>query len=76
MNENLVQNGVMNEKFVKKFVMNAQIDPKVVMNLSTFKIGGWNSLRPSNQKKLEEFLDENEPRLLIGIPRRGPFFAT
>ena len=76
MNEELVQNGVMNEKFVKNFVMNAQINPKVVMDLSIFKIGGWNSLQPINQKLLEEFMDENEPWLLIGIPSRGPFFVT
>ena len=53
MNEELVQNGVMDGKFVKNFVMNAIIDPKVVMDLSTFQIGGWNSLQPSNQKMLE-----------------------
>ena len=65
-NEELVQNGVMNEK----------IDPKVVMDLSTFKVGGWNSLQPKNQKLLEEFIDENEPWLLIGIPSRDPFLVT
>ena len=53
--ERLVQNGVMNDKFVKNFVMNAKIDPKVVMDLSIFKIGGWNSLQPINQKLLEFF---------------------
>ena len=53
-----------------------KIDPKVVMDLSIFKIGGWNSLHPSNQKLLEEFMDENEPWLLIGIPSRDPFFVT
>ena len=42
--------------------MNAKIDPKVVMDLSIFKIGGWNSLQPSNQKLLEEFFEENESR--------------
>ena len=61
MNEELVQNSVMNEKFVKNSVMNAKIDPIVVMDLSIFKMGGWNSLQPSNQKLLEEFIDENEP---------------
>ena len=76
MNEELVQNGVMNEKFVKNFVMNAKMDPKVLMDLSTFEIGGWNSLQPSNQHLLEEFIDENEPRLLIGIPSRDPFLVT
>ena len=76
MNEELVQNGVMHEKFVKNSVMDAKIDPKVVMDLSIFKIGGWNSLQPINQKLLEEFVDENEPWLLIGIQSRDPFFVT
>ena len=68
MNEELVQNGVMDGKFVKNFVTDAKVDPKVVMDLSIFKIGGWNSLQPINQNLLEEFIDENEPWLLIGIP--------
>ena len=51
MNERFVENGVMSEKFVKNFVMNAKIDPKVVKDLSIFKIGGWNSFHPINQKK-------------------------
>ena len=55
MDEELVQNIVMGGKFVKNSVMNARIDPKVVMDLSLFKIGGWNSLQPRNQKLLEEF---------------------
>ena len=76
MNEELVQNGVMNQKFVKNFVVNAKIDPKVVMDLSTLKIGGWNSLQPINQNLLEEFIDESELFLLIGVPRRDPFFVT
>ena len=76
MNEELVQNGVMNEKFVKNSVMNAEIDPKVVMDLSIFQIGGWNSLQPINPNLLEEFIDVNEPWLLIGIPSRDPFFVT
>ena len=71
MNEELVQSVVMNEKFVKSFVMNAKIDPKVVMDLSPF-----NSLQPIKQKFLEEFIDENEPWLLIGIPSRDPFLVT
>ena len=78
MNEELVQNGVMNEELVqnvKNFVMNAKIDPKVLMDLSIFKIGGWNSLQASNQKMLEEFIDENEPWLLIGIPSRDQFLV-
>ena len=29
-----------------------------------------------NQKLLEEFIDENEPWLLIGIPSRDPFLVT
>ena len=58
------------KKIVKNFVINAKIDPKVVRDLSIFKIGGWNSLQPINQKLLEEFMDENEPCLLIGIPSR------
>ena len=76
MNEDLVQNGVVDGKFLKIFVMNAKIDPKVVMDLSIFKIGGRNSLQPINQKLLEEFIDEKEPRLLIGIPSRDPFFVA
>ena len=76
MNEDLVQNGVMDGKFVKNFVMNAKIDPKVVVALSRFKIGGWNSLQPINQILLEEFIDENEPWLLFGIPSRDPFLVT
>ena len=76
MNEELVQNGVVNEKIVKNFVMNAKINPKVVMDLSIFKIGGWNSLQPINRNLLEEFIDENEPWLLIGIPSRDPFLVT
>ena len=74
--EKLVQNSVMNEKFVKNFVINAKIDQKVVMDLSTFKICGWNSLQPINQNLLEEFIDESEPWLLIGIPSRDPFLVT
>ena len=66
MDVELVQNGVMDEKFVKNFVM----------DLSMSKIGGWNSLQPINQKLREEFIDEHELWLLIGIPRRNPFFVT
>ena len=75
MDEELVQNGVMDEKFVRNLLMNAKIDPKVVMDLSIFKIGGWNSLQPINQNLLE-FIGENEPWLLIGIPSRDPFLLT
>ena len=46
------------------------------MDLSIFKIGGWNSLQPINQNLLEEFIDENEPWLLIGTPSRDPFLVT
>ena len=61
---------------MKNFVTNAKIDPKVVMDLSIFQIGGWNSVQPSDRKLLEEFIDENEPWLLIGIPSRDPFLLT
>ena len=74
--EEWVQNIVMDGKIVKNFVMDAKIDPKVVTDLSIFKIGGWNSLRPNNQNLLEEFIDESEPWLLIGIPSRDPFLVT
>ena len=30
---------------------------------------------PSIKKLLEEFIDENEPWLLIGIPSRDPFLG-
>ena len=76
MDEELVQSGVMDGKFVKNFVMDDTIDPKVVIDPSVFEIGGWNSLQPINQNLLEEFIDENEPWLLIGIPRRDPFLVT
>ena len=46
------------------------------MDLSIFKIGGWNSLQTSNRKLLEEFINENEPWLLIDIPSRDPFLVT
>ena len=76
MDEELFHNIVMGAELVKNFVMDAKIDPKVVINLSIFKIGGWNSLQPSSRKLLEEFIDENETWLLIGIPSRDPFFVT
>ena len=66
----------MDGKVVKNFVMDAKIDPEVVMDLSIFKIGGLNSLQPINQNLLEEFIGENELRLLIGIPSRDPFLVT
>ena len=53
----------------EEFVMDSKIDLKVVMDLSIFETGGWNSLRPSNQNLLEEFIDENELWLLIGISK-------
>ena len=71
--EELVQNSVMDEKIVKNFVMNAKIDPKVKMDLPMFKISGWNSLQHSKRKLLEEFVNENEPWLLISIPSRDSF---
>ena len=46
------------------------------MYLSIFKIGAWDSLQPINQNLLEEFTDENELWLLIGIPSRDPFLVT
>ena len=76
MDEELVQNGVMHKKIVKNFAVDANFGPKVVMDLSKFKIGGWNSLQPSNQKLLNEFTDKNDPWLLIGISNRDPFFVT
>ena len=76
MDGEMVQNDVMDGTFVKNFVMYAKIDPKVVMDLSIFKIGGWNSLQPINQNLLEEFIDENEPWLLIRIPSRDPVRVT
>ena len=33
-------------------------------------------MQPNNQKLLEEFIGENEPWLLIGIPSRDPFLLT
>ena len=74
MNEDFVQTGAMYGKFVKNFVMDAKIDLKVEMDLSICKIGGW--YNPVIEKLLEEFIDENEPWLLIGIPSRDPFFVT
>ena len=76
MDEESVQNGVMDGRFVKNFVMDAEIDPKVVIDLFIFKIGGWNSLQPSNQNLREAFTDKNEPWLSIGIPSRDPFSVT
>ena len=46
------------------------------MDLSIFKIEEWNSLKPINQNLLEEFIDENEPWWMIGIPSRDPFLVT
>ena len=70
------QNIVIKAEFVKNSVMNAKIDSEVMMDLSTFKISVWNKLQPSNQHFFEGFIDEDGPWLLIGIPNRGPFFAT
>ena len=74
--EDLVQNGVTNEKIVNNCVMNAKIDQKVVMDLSIFKIGGWNSLQPSNKQMQQEFSDGNAPWMLVGIPNIDPFLLT
>ena len=60
--EELVQNGVMDKKSWR------------MMGLSIFSNGGWNILQPSNRKLLEDFIDENEPWLLIGIRSRDSFF--
>ena len=60
---------------MKNFVMGAEIDPKVVMDLSIFKIGGWNSIQPSNQQLSDECIDENKPRLSIRILSGGSFFT-
>ena len=57
---------------MNNFEKNAKIEPKVVMDLSILIIGGWNSLHTINRNLLEEFIDENEPWLLVG----GPFFVT
>ena len=47
MNEDLDRNGVMDRKILEELRDECQkIDPKVVMDLSTFKIGGSNSLQP------------------------------
>ena len=48
---------------------------EVVMDLSIFKIGGWNELQRIAQTSLEEFIDENLPWLLAGIPSRDPFLV-
>ena len=53
-----------------------KIDSKVVTDLSVFKIGGWNELQPIDQKLLENFIEENLPWLLVGIPGRDPFLVT
>ena len=71
-----MQNGAMGGQFVKNFVMDAKNDPRVVMDLSMLKNGGWNRLRPISQIFFEEFVDKNEPWLLIGIPSRDPFLVT
>ena len=76
MNEEMVQNGMMGEKIVKNFVMDANIDPKVEMDLSIFEIGGRNILQPINQNLLGEFIDENEPWWLIGIPSKDLFLRV
>ena len=64
------QNIVMNEEFVKNSVMSAKIDLTVLMELSTFIIGGWNNLQPSNQRSMKKDVDENEPWLSVGIQKQ------
>ena len=44
------------------------------MDLSIFKIGGWNKVQRSTQHLLEEFIDENQPRLSIRNLSRDSFF--
>ena len=67
----------MDEKVVENSVMNAKTDPKVVMDLSIHQIGGWNNVQSRTfPKLLEEFMDENEPLLNEGIPKRGWKFWT
>ena len=46
------------------------------MDLSIFKIGGWNNVQRSHQHLLEEFIDENQPRLSIRNLSRDSFFMT
>ena len=46
------------------------------MDLTIFKTGGWNILQPSYRKLFEEFVDESELWLLVGIPSRDLFFVT
>ena len=51
-----------------------KIDPHVVMDLSIFEIGGWNMLQSSDLRLFEEFMKENELRLLlIGILSKDLF---
>ena len=75
MNEELIQNGVMNEKFWKNSVMHADIDPSDgSVNIQKFADG--TVCNPATKKWLEEFMDENEDWLLIGISSRDPFCVT
>ena len=56
--------------------MNAKIDPKVVMDLSIFQyMVDATVCNPSIQNLLEEFIEENEAWLLIGISNRDPFLC-
>ena len=75
MDEEWFQNVVMDGQFVKNSVVGAKIDPKVVMDLSMVKIGGWNTLEPSNRILSEGSVNENKPRLSIKILSRDPFFT-
>ena len=76
MDETLVQNGVVDWKLVKNFVVDARIDPKVVMDLSILKLVDGTVCNPFIKILLEEFVDKNEPWLLIGVPSRDPFLVT
>ena len=71
-----VKNIVRDEKIVKNIVKNAQTDPNVEMYPSNLKLVDGTISSPSNQSLMDEFLDENEPWLSVGIPNRDPFFVT
>ena len=72
MNEEYVKSIAMNGEFVMNNVMKVKIDPKVVMDLSIFEVGGWNNFQSSSQHLSKQFMDDNEPWLLVGIQRSIP----
>ena len=59
---------------MKNFVMGAKIAPKVVKDLSVFKNWWMEHSTTQSSKLLEDFINENEPRLSIRIQNRHPFF--